>query len=215
MGVTTNAIDEAVHEFILAHGAYPSPLLYQGYPKACCTSVNNVIVHGIPDDNPLEDGDLINIDVTVYKDGYHGDTSQTFLVGNVDEQGHELVDVTNRCLHAGIAACGPGNLFRNIGKAIHVTIKNRNFSVSPQFSGHGIGPVFHSAPWIPHHRNDEPGIMEPGHCFTVEPAIIQGSNPRGWIFPDGWTASTENCARAAQAEHMVLITPSGAEVLTA
>ncbi|KAH6902817.1 methionyl aminopeptidase [Coprinopsis sp. MPI-PUGE-AT-0042] len=214
-GVTTNAIDKAVHEFILAHGAYPSPLHYQGYPRACCTSVNNVIVHGIPDDHSLVDGDLINIDVTLYKDGYHGDTSQTFLVGNVDEQGRELVDVTNQCLQAAIAACGPGQLFRNIGKAIHDTIKNRNFSVSSQFTGHGIGPVFHSAPWILHHKNDEPGMMEPGHCFTIEPAIIQGTNPRGWIFPDGWTASTENCARAAQAEHMVLITPSGAEVLTA
>ncbi|KAH6912461.1 methionyl aminopeptidase [Coprinopsis sp. MPI-PUGE-AT-0042] len=197
-----NAIDEAVHEFILAHGAYPSPLHYQGYPRACCTSVNNVIVHGIPDDHSAR---WLST----------GDTSQTFLVGNVDEQGRELVDVTNQCLQAAIAACGPGQLFRNIGKAIHDTIKNRNFSVSSQFTGHGIGPVFHSAPWILHHKNDEPGMMEPGHCFTIEPAIIQGTNPRGWIFPDGWTASTENCARAAQAEHMVLITPSGAEVLTA
>ncbi|KAG2013085.1 methionyl aminopeptidase [Coprinopsis cinerea AmutBmut pab1-1] len=214
VGRTTNEIDEAVHEFILEHGAYPSPLLYQDFPRSCCTSINNVLVHGIPDDHPLEDGDIINIDVTIFKDGYHGDTSQTFLVGNVDEQGKKLVSITNQALNAGIAACGPGKHFRDIGKAIHDLVKDTNYCVSSQFTGHGIGPVFHSQPWILHHKNDEPEIMEPGHCFTIEPCIIQGTNPRGWIFPDGWTASTENCARGAQAEHMVLITPTGAEVLT-
>jgi len=176
--------------------------------------VNNIIAHGIPDDRPLEDGDIANVDVTVFLNGYHGDTSQTFLVGDVDESGRELVQITNQALEQAIAACGPGKHFRDIGKAIHNLLRDINYSVSPQFTGHGIGTVFHSKPWIFHHLNDEPGTMEPGHCFTIEPAIIQGNNPKGWIFPDGWTASTENCARSAQAEHMVLITEAGAEVLT-
>ncbi|KXN89007.1 Methionine aminopeptidase 1D, chloroplastic/mitochondrial [Leucoagaricus sp. SymC.cos] len=212
-GVTTNAIDSAVHEFILSHKAYPSPLGYLGYPRSCCTSVNNVLVHGIPDDRALEDGDIVNVDITVYLDGYHGDTSQTFLVGDVDQQGRDLVSITNRALRAGINACGPGRPFKGIGQAIHDAI-GEDYSVSSQFTGHGIGKFFHSRPWILHYKNDEPGIMKPGHCFTIEPSIIQGRNPRGWIFPDEWTASTENCARSAQAEHMVLITYTGVEVLT-
>ncbi|PPQ78873.1 hypothetical protein CVT26_011836 [Gymnopilus dilepis] len=253
VGVTTNAIDSAVHDFIISRSAYPSPLHYQGYPRSCCTSINNIIVHGIPDDRPLEDGDIINIDITLYLNGYHGDTSDTFLVGDVvcsvqlsslfprlttsmskDEPGRELVQVTHDALERAIAVCGPGMPFKSIGQAIHDYLQDKNYSVSPQFTGHGIGRVFHSPPWIIHSRNDEPGVMEPGHCFTIEPAIIQGRNPRGWIFPDGWTASTEasrhslssisasypdvvsiqNCARSAQAEHMVLITDKGADVLT-
>ncbi|KAG6917687.1 hypothetical protein DXG01_001662 [Tephrocybe rancida] len=185
-GVTTNSIDASVHDYILRHSAYPSPLRYQDFPRSICTSINNIIAHGIPDDRPLHDGDIINIDITVYLKGYHGDTSQTFLVGNVDEQGQELVKLTNAALQAGIDACGPGKPFRDIGRAIHELIRNTSYSVSSQFTGHGIGT----------------------------PPLIQGSNPHGWIFPDGWTASTENCARSAQAEHMVLITEAGAEVLT-
>ncbi|KAI0758187.1 peptidase M24, structural domain-containing protein [Fomes fomentarius] len=213
-GRTTDAIDEAVHEFILAHGAYPSPLLYKGFPKACCTSVNNIITHGIPDDRPLQDGDILNIDITVYLDGFHGDTSRTFLVGDVDEKGRDLVNVTEAALEAGIGACGPGRRFRGIAKAIHELLRGRDYSVCPMFTGHGIGREFHRQPWIIHNLNDEPGVMEPGDCFTIEPAIVQGTEPTGFTFPDGWTASTENCARSAQAEHMVLITDSGVEVLT-
>ncbi|GLB34284.1 putative removes the N-terminal methionine from nascent proteins [Lyophyllum shimeji] len=214
VGVTTDSIDAALHDYIIAHSAYPSPLRYEGFPKSVCTSVNNILVHGIPDDRPLENGDIVNIDITVFLNGYHGDTSQTFLVGDVDEQGRELVKVTNAALRAGIQACGPGRPVKGIGKAIHELIRLSNFSVSSQFTGHGIGTVFHRPPWILHHLNDEPGVMMPGDCFTIEPCIVQGANPRGWIFPDGWTASTENCARSAQAEHMVLITDRGAEVLT-
>ncbi|KAF9535155.1 methionyl aminopeptidase [Crepidotus variabilis] len=214
VGTTTNSVDQAVHEFITKHSAYPSPLNYSGFPRSICTSVNNILVHGIPDKRPLENGDIINIDITVYLNGFHGDTSQTFLVGNVDESGKELVSLTNIALRSAIRACGPGKPFKLIGKAIDEVIGTKNYCVSSQFTGHGIGRVFHSSPWIMHHVNDEPGTMEPGHCFTIEPVIIQGSNPRGWIFPDGWTASTENCARSAQAEHMVLITETGAEVLT-
>ncbi|KAI0053768.1 methionine aminopeptidase [Auriscalpium vulgare] len=214
VGVTTDAIDAAVHRFIIERGAYPSPLRYNGYPKACCTSVNNIVVHGIPDDRPLEDGDIVNIDITVFLDGYHGDTSKMILVGDVDAPGRALVSTTTDALEAGIAVCGPGQLFRAIGNVIHTLTAERGYSVSSDFTGHGIGDVFHRAPWILHHRNDEPGRMQPGHCFTIEPAIIQGANPRSWIFPDGWTASTENCARSAQQEHMVLITESGVDVLT-
>ncbi|KAF8076900.1 methionyl aminopeptidase [Lyophyllum atratum] len=216
VGVTTDSLDASVHGYIIANSAYPSPLRYGSspFPRSICTSVNNVIVHGIPDDRPLENGDIVNIDITVFLNGYHGDTSQTFLVGDVDEQGRELVRVTNEALQAGIKACGPGRPYKGIGKAIHELTRHTDYSISSQFTGHGIGTVFHRPPWILHHLNDEPGIMMPGDCFTIEPSLIQGSNPRGWIFPDGWTASTENCARSAQAEHMVLITEGGAEVLT-
>ncbi|KAJ7361129.1 methionyl aminopeptidase [Mycena albidolilacea] len=212
--VTTNEIDAAVHDYIIGHSAYPSPLRYSGFPRSCCTSVNNVLAHGIPDDRPLEDGDMVCIDITVYLDGYHGDTAQTFLVGTVDEPGKELVKVTNAALDAGIGACGPGRPFSEIGRAIHDIIRDTSFCVSPHFTGHGIGTTFHRKPWVIHDLNDEPEIMRPGHCFTIEPCIIEGKTPTCWVFPDGWTASTEDCARSAQAEHMVLITDSGYEVLT-
>ncbi|KAI0307005.1 methionyl aminopeptidase [Multifurca ochricompacta] len=214
VGTTTDQLDAAIHEYIVTHSAYPSPLGYSGFPKACCTSVNNIMVHGIPDDRRLDDGDILNIDVTVYLNGYHGDTSRMFLVGNVDEAGRDLIAVTDMALEAGIAVCGPGQPFKSIGRAIHELADFRGYSVSSQFTGHGIGEVFHRSPWILHHRNDEPGLMLPGQCFTIEPCLVQGTNPRSWIFPDGWTASTENCARSAQKEHMVLITEHGAEVIT-
>ncbi|KAJ7606910.1 methionyl aminopeptidase [Roridomyces roridus] len=212
--VTTDEIDAAVHEYIIRHSAYPSPLLYSGFPRSCCTSVNNIISHGIPDDRPLEDGDIVNVDITVYLDGYHGDTSQTFLVGNVDDTGKELVEMTNRALQAGIDACAPGRPFSDIGKAIHDLIDPTSFSISPDFNGHGIGTEFHREPWIVHNLNNGAGRMMPGHCFTIEPAIIESKSPSCFIFPDGWTASTEDCSRSAQAEHMVLIIEDGAEVLT-
>ncbi|CAA7259440.1 unnamed protein product [Cyclocybe aegerita] len=214
IGATTNEIDAAIHDFITKYSAYPSPLLYQGFPRSCCTSINNIAVHGIPDDRKLENGDIINIDVTVFLNGYHGDTSETFLVGDVDELGKELVQVTNEALRRAIAICGPGRPFKDIGRTIHEYLLDKDYSVSSTFTGHGIGRVFHDNPAILHHLNDEPGVMEPGHCFTIEPVIIQGRNPKVWIFPDGWTASTENCARSAQAEHMVLITNDGIKVLT-
>ncbi|KAI0311781.1 methionyl aminopeptidase [Amylostereum chailletii] len=215
VGITTEEIDRKVHERIVGAGAYPSPLQYAGFPKSCCTSVNNVVVHGIPDERPLEDGDIVNIDITVYLGGFHGDTSRTFLVGDVDAPGRALVAATRAALAAGLAVCRPGAPFKDIGRAIHACAQARGYVVSEQFTGHGIGRVFHRPPWIVHTLNDEPGAMRPGDCFTIEPALIQGSNPRAWIFPDGWTASTENCARSAQEEHMVLITEEGADVITA
>ncbi|KAH9833835.1 methionine aminopeptidase [Rhodofomes roseus] len=214
VGVTTDSIDGQLHDYVLSHSAYPSPLLYRGFPRSCCTSINNVVTHGIPDQRPLQDGDIVNIDITVYKHGFHGDTSRTFLVGDVDEKGRELVKITEDALEAAIGVCAPGQPLNLIGKTIHELLRGTKYSVSTQFTGHGIGEDFHKSPWILHHLNDNPGVMRPGHCFTIEPCIVQGSNPRAWIFPDGWTASTENCARSAQAEHMVLITESGADVLT-
>ncbi|KZT70283.1 methionine aminopeptidase [Daedalea quercina L-15889] len=214
VGVTTDSIDARLHDYILSRNAYPSPLLYRGFPKSCCTSINNVVTHGIPDQRPLQDGDIVNVDITVYKDGFHGDTSRTFLVGDVDKKGRDLVRITEDALEAAIGVCAPGRPLKLIGTTIHELLRGTKYSVSTQFTGHGIGEHFHCPPWILHHLNDEPGVMRPGHCFTIEPCIVQGTNPRSWIFPDGWTASTENCARSAQAEHMVLITESGADVLT-
>ncbi|EJD01707.1 methionyl aminopeptidase [Fomitiporia mediterranea MF3/22] len=214
VGVSTDEIDAALHDFITSNGAYPSPLKYAGFPKSCCTSVNNVAVHGIPDVRRLIDGDIVNIDITVYLDGFHGDTSQTFLVGEVDKIGRDLVAASTEALELGIRECRPGAPFRTIGAAIHSYAKSLNLSVSEQFTGHGIGKVFHRPPWILHHRNDEPGVMLPGHCFTIEPILIIGSDPRAWVFPDGWTASTMKGSRSTQAEHTVLITETGVDVLT-
>uniref|UniRef100_A0A0W0FLS9 Methionine aminopeptidase n=1 Tax=Moniliophthora roreri TaxID=221103 RepID=A0A0W0FLS9_MONRR len=217
VGVTTNEIDAAAFPSRVARGVFAADAEMVDDPNRR-RSVNNVIVHGIPDDRPLEDGDILNIDVTVYLDGYHGDTSQTWFVGGVDRPGRVLWEITNKALQAGINACGPGKPFKGIGRAIHDLVKEPyeglDFCISQQFSGHGISTGFHQPPWIWHHPNDEPGIMQPGHCFTIEPIIIQGNDPSGWIFPDGWAASTENCARSAQAEHTVLITEHGVDVLT-
>ncbi|TCD65959.1 hypothetical protein EIP91_001951 [Steccherinum ochraceum] len=215
-GVTTGDIDAAVHDFIVSHSAYPSPLLYQGFPKSCCTSVNNIVTHGIPDDRPLQDGDILNIDITVYLNGYHGDTSRMFTVGGVDETAQSLISTTSAALRAATLVCGPGMPFRGIAKAIHDTIVERGnkWCVSPQFTGHGIGQVFHRPPWIVHDLNHEPGVMLPGHCFTIEPCIIQGTDSSSWIFPDGWTASTTTGTRSAQEEDMILIKEHGFDVLT-
>ncbi|KZS91355.1 methionyl aminopeptidase [Sistotremastrum niveocremeum HHB9708] len=213
-GITTEAIDERLHWFIVENNAYPSPLNYLGFPKSCCTSVNNIVAHGIPDDREVEPGDIINVDVTVYLDGYHGDTSRTFLVEDVDDQGKELVGVTQEALELAIGICGPDVPFKRIGEYIDKFVRAREMSVVRALTGHGIGREFHCRPWIVHHGNEEPGVMKLGHCFTIEPAIIQGSNPSVWEFLDGWTVATESGARSAQAEHMVLITENGAEVLT-
>ncbi|CAL1700002.1 unnamed protein product [Somion occarium] len=199
-GATTSSINAAVHQYIISHKAYPSPLHYSGFPKSCCTSVNNIVAHGIPDSRRLQDGDIVNVDVTVYLDGYHGDTSRTFLVGNVDDIGKSLVAVTNEALDAAIQACGPGQPFKGIARAIHNILQSHGsgqWCVSPQFTGHGIGRMFHRPPWILHDLNEEPGEMLPGHCFTIEPCIIKGTDPRTWIFPDGWTASTVRGTKCA------------------
>ncbi|KAF8681171.1 Methionine aminopeptidase [Rhizoctonia solani] len=241
-GVTSEEIDNEIHDFIVSHGAYPSPLNYPSpegsYPKSTCTSINNCIIHGIPDTRALEDGDLLNIDITVYLNGFHGDTSNTFLVGDVasitqlsskryfnltplqDQQGQYLTRLAGQALDAGISICRPGAYFKDIGKVIQNVVRQAEeitgdpYVVSPHFTGHGIGRDFHRPPWIVHTVNEEPGIMKPGHCFTIEPAIIQGKDPDWWILPDGWTILSESYARAAQAEHTILITETGADILT-
>ncbi|KAF5281317.1 hypothetical protein FQA39_LY17829 [Lamprigera yunnana] len=213
VGQTTNDIDDYVHNLIIENGAYPSPLNYKGYPKSICTSVNNVVCHGIPDDRPLQDGDIVNIDLTVFFNGYHGDCSKTFLIGNVDESGCKLVEATESCLQEGINTCKAGEKFRTIGYTIHKKAKTLNFSVVPVFIGHGIGTYFHGPPDIIHCRNNYPGVMEAGMTFTIEPVLSQGST-QILILQDNWTAITTDNSRTAQFEHTILITATGFEILT-
>ncbi|KAL8531641.1 hypothetical protein ACS0TY_008291 [Phlomoides rotata] len=211
--VTTNEIDKAVHQMIIDAGAYPSPLGYGGFPKSVCTSVNECMCHGIPDSRQLQDGDIINIDVTVYLNGYHGDTSKTFLCGNVNPALQRLVKVTEECMYKGIAVCKDGALFRKIGKRISEHAEKYGFGVVERFVGHGIGTVFHSEPLIFHERNDKPGHMVEGQTFTIEPILTLGTTDC-ITWEDNWTTLTADGSPAAQFEHTILITRTGAEVLT-
>ena len=213
-GITTDEIDVFVHDLTVERGAYPSPLNYHGYPKSVCTSVNEVICHGIPDDRALEDGDIVNLDVTAYVDGVHGDTNATFLVGQVDAGSRRLVQVTRECLDRGIAAVRPGRPLSAIGRAIEQHATKAGFSVIRTFVGHGIGEQFHGEPSVLHYydpRYTTP--MEVGMVFTIEPMIAMGDH-REVIWPDGWTAVTVDGLRTAQFEHTLVVTESGAEVLT-
>ncbi|CAI5519640.1 unnamed protein product [Closterium sp. Naga37s-1] len=212
-GVTTDEIDRAVHEMIIEAGAYPSPLNYAGFPKSVCTSVNECICHGIPDSRPLEDGDIINIDVTVYLNGYHGDTSKTFYCGNVSNAAKKLVEVTEEALNAAIAVCGPDAEFKKIGQAIHAMADKHSYGVVRKFIGHGVGSVFHAGPAVLHYRNNEPGRMQVGQTFTIEPMFTMGG-VRDVMWDDGWTAVTADGTLTAQFEHTLLITETGVEVLT-
>ncbi|CAG4978197.1 unnamed protein product [Parnassius apollo] len=212
-GVTTDDIDEFIHTLIVEAGAYPSPLHYKGFPKSVCTSVNNVAVHGIPDLRPLLDGDIINVDITVFFKHYHGDCSKTFFVGNVDDKGKHLVSVTEECLNLAIKCCGPNVPFCEIGTTIYRHAKRNRLTVLPAFVGHGIGQYFHGPPDIFHTLNRYPGLMKPGMTFTIEPVLSHG-NENTVLLEDGWTVVTEDGARTAQVEHTVLITDDGAEILT-
>ncbi|XP_046963156.1 methionine aminopeptidase 1D, mitochondrial isoform X1 [Vanessa cardui] len=212
-GVTTDDIDELVHTLSLEAGAYPSPLHYKGFPKSVCTSVNNVAVHGIPDLRPLQNGDIVNVDITVFFKGYHGDCSKTFLVGDVDDLGLQLVHATEDCLNQAISICGPDVPFCDIGFRIYRIAKRHKLTVLPAFVGHGIGKYFHGPPDIYHTQNRYPGLMKPGMTFTIEPVLSHG-NEKTVLLEDGWTVTTEDGARAAQAEHTILITEDGAEILT-
>ena len=213
VGITTDEIDQLVFDMCMAHNAYPSPLNYRGYPKSVCTSVNNVVCHGIPDDRPLANGDIINVDITVFLDGFHGDCSKTFLVGDVDEEGQQLVKATEECLQVGLEACGPGKPFCEVGNRINEHAFSHGFSIVGAFAGHGIGSYFHGPPDIYHVPNNYPGEMKPGMTFTVEPIVSEGSD-RIVILQDGWTAVTCDHTRAAQFEHTVLITETGIDILT-
>lgn len=215
VGATTDEIDAIVHAETIARGAYPSPLNYNGFPKSCCTSVNEVVCHGFPNAYVLRDGDIINVDVTCYYGGFHGDCSETFLVGNVDARGRELVKTTYDCLNAGIAVCKPGVPYHNIGGVIEDLAHAAGFTTTPNFCGHGVHRVFHDNPTVLHYRNVVPnGVMKPGITFTIEPMINEGT-AKNVMWPDDWTATTKDGKRSAQFEHTLLITEDGVERLTA
>lgn len=214
-GVTTDELDRICHEACIARGGYPSPLHYKGFPKSLCTSVNEVICHGIPDDRPLRDGDIVNCDVTIYLGGVHGDCNATFLVGDVDEAGRDLVRVTREAMWRGIEAVRPGVPVNVIGRAIQEHAEAHGFGVVRAFVGHGIGEEFHTAPSVPHYFDPNADtLLEPGMTFTIEPMITEGSWELGRIWADGWTAPTRDRSRCAQFEHTVLVTTGGVEVLT-
>ncbi len=214
-GITTDELDAICHAACIARGGYPSPLGYNGFPKSLCTSVNEVICHGIPDSSVLRDGDIVNLDVTIYLDGVHGDTNATFFVGEVDEASRRLVDVTRRSLELGIAAVRPGARVRDIGRAIQTYAEGEGYGVVRSFVGHGIGRTFHSDPQVFHYDNPAARmVLEPGQTFTIEPMITIGDH-RHDLWDDGWTATTVDKSRTAQFEHTVLVTPEGVEVLTA
>jgi len=215
IGVTTDEIDKIVHEACIERGAYPSPLNYRGFPKSCCTSINEVICHGIPDSRPLEDGDILNIDITLYYGGFHGDVNETYFIGNVDEKYKKLVNVTRESLEKSIEIIKPGVLYRDVGSVISKHVTQHGFSVVRTYCGHGIGNLFHTAPSIPHYsKNKAVGMMKPGHIFTIEPMINEGSY-QDILWPDDWTAVTKDGKRSAQFEHTILVTENGYEVLTA
>ncbi|XP_063985690.1 methionine aminopeptidase 1D, mitochondrial [Diachasmimorpha longicaudata] len=212
-GITTDFLDQQLHTLIINSGAYPSPLAYYGFPKSICTSVNNVACHGIPDNRPLVEGDSINVDVSVYLNGFHGDCAAMFTIGEVDDQMKKLINVTGKCLYAAIDICRPNEQFCNIGHVIEEIANANGFSVIPYFAGHGIGNYFHGLPDIFHFANDEAGEMQPGMTFTIEPVLTQGDSEIR-VLEDGWTAVTVDGARTAQMEHTVLITQTGCEILT-
>jgi methionyl aminopeptidase len=212
-GVTTEEIDRAVHKAAVDAGAYPSPLNYGGFPKSVCTSVNECICHGIPDARPLKEGDIVNIDVTVFLNGYHGDTSRMFKVGKVSDTASSLCKATTEALMAGIGVCKPGVRFAEIGKAIQGVADSYGYTSSKSFVGHGVGTVFHAYPHILHYRNNEPGVMKAGMTFTIEPMLCEKS-AKEVFWKDGWTAVTKDAGLSAQQEHTILITDDGSEILT-
>ena len=213
-GVTTDDLDRIGHDFLVAHGAYPSTLDYQGYPKSLCTSLNEVICHGIPDDTVLAEGDILNIDITAYLDGVHGDTNAMFLVGEVDEESRLLVERTRTAMERGIRAVRPGRQVNVIGRVIESYARRFGYGVVRDFTGHGIGTSFHTGLIIPHY--DEPRadtILEPGMTFTIEPMLNLGT-PDWQMWDDGWTVVTKDGSRSAQFEHTILVTEDGNEILT-
>lgn len=214
-GVTTDRLDEIGHEFLIRHGAYPSTLGYRGFPKSLCSSVNEVICHGIPDSTVLQDGDIINIDITAYVDGVHGDTNHTFLVGEVDEESRLLVERTREALNRAIKVVAPGREINVIGRAIESYAKRFGYGVVRDFTGHGVGEAFHTGLIIPHY-DAAPAynrLIEPGMVFTIEPMLTLGTAE--WdMWSDDWTVVTKDRKRTAQFEHTLVVTDTGAEVLT-
>jgi len=215
-GVSTEDLDILVHEETIKRGGYPSPLNYHNFPKSVCTSINEVVCHGIPDKKAiLKEGDMINIDVTVFHNGYHGDCSEMFCVGEVDEKGKKLIQATYDSWQAAIAICKPGVKYSEIGGVIEAIAKERGFTSTRNFCGHGVGTVFHTNPTILHYKNSvNNGVMAPGHVFTIEPMINEGEH-NNIMWSDNWTATTKDGGRTAQFEHTLLITEDGVEPLTA
>jgi methionyl aminopeptidase len=213
-GVTTDELDQVGHEFLCDHGAYPSTLGYRGYPKSLCSSLNEVICHGIPDDTVVEDGDIVNIDITAYIGGVHGDTNATFLAGDVDEESRLLVERTREATMRGVKAVAPGRALNVIGRVIESYARRFGYGVVRDFTGHGIGKTFHSGLIVPHFDDPEARLeMEPGMTFTIEPMLTLGTIYYD-LWPDGWTAVTRDRKRTAQFEHTVLVTQDGHEILT-
>jgi methionyl aminopeptidase len=213
-GVTTDEIDRIVHEGYIARGGYPSTLNYHGFPKSLCTSVNEVILHGIPDSRPLAAGDVVNLDVTIFLGGFHGDCSATFPVGEVDAESARLLRVTRECLLRGIEAVRPGRPISDIGRAIETHATSNGYGVVRSYCGHGIGEEFHLDPQILHYHDPRARTpMEEGMFFTIEPMLTVGS-PDHVTWPDGWTAVTVDGKRSAQFEHTICVTRGGAEILT-
>ena len=213
-GVTTDELDRVGHDFLVQQGAYPSTLGYKGFPKSLCTSVNEVICHGIPDSTELRDGDIVNIDITAFVGDVHGDTDATYLVGDVAEEDRLLVERTREALRRAINAVRPGRPFSVVGRVIESYARRFGYGVVRDFTGHGIGTAFHSGLVVPHY--DDPRystLMEPGMTFTIEPMLNLGTHE--WeMWDDGWTVVTADGRRSAQFEHTILVTDGGAEILT-
>ncbi|TXI52113.1 type I methionyl aminopeptidase [Mycolicibacter arupensis] len=213
-GVTTDELDRIAHEYMVDHGAYPSTLGYKGFPKSCCTSLNEVICHGIPDSTVIADGDIVNIDVTAYIDGVHGDTNATFLAGDVSPEHRLLVERTHEATMRAIKAVKPGRALSVIGRVIESYANRFGYSVVRDFTGHGIGPTFHNGLVILHYDQPEVDtIIEPGMTFTIEPMINLGGLDYE-IWDDDWTVVTSDGAWSAQFEHTLVVTDDGAEILT-
>jgi methionyl aminopeptidase len=214
-GVTTGELDRLCHDFIAGHGAIPAPLGYRGFPKSICTSVNHVVCHGIPDERKvLAEGDILNIDITVIVDGWHGDTSRMFPLGNVGVKARKLVDVTYEAMMRGIAAVKPGATLGDIGHAIQTYVEAHRFAVVEDFCGHGLGTVFHDAPSVLHYgRPGEDLELREGMFFTIEPMVNAGRKETK-ILADGWTAVTRDKSLSAQFEHSVGVTAGGCEIFT-
>ena len=214
-GVTTGEIDDRIREFTLDHGAVPACLGYKGYEKTVCTSINHVVCHGIPGDKVLKDGDIVNIDHTVIVDGWHGDSSRMYAVGNVNARARKLIDVTYDSLAAGLAAIKPGATFGDIGYAIQQVVEANRMSVVRDFCGHGIGRIFHDSPNVLHYgRRGEGATLKKGMFFTVEPMVNLGK-PAVKVLSDGWTAVTRDKSLSSQCEHSVGVTEDGLEIFTA
>lgn len=214
-GITTDQLDKIGHDFLLDHNAYPSALLYRGFPKSICTSVNEVICHGIPDDTVLQEGDIVNIDITAFKDGFHGDSNQTFMVGQVRDDVRLLVERTRESLARAIAVVAPGRQINTIGRTIESFAKRFDYGVVRDFTGHGIGKAFHSGLVIPHY-DAAPAYsqeMQVGMVFTIEPMLTLGSYE--WdMWKDDWTVVTRDKSITAQFEHTLVVTENGADILT-